>query len=97
MTDIRIGDYVEITEDMEGDLIGQRGVVSRLDAYDRSLPYRVEVPGRESAVWVHAVRKAIDPTPTREAAVTRAKELLSDTAHSGADVIRLAEFLAAGE
>jgi hypothetical protein len=95
MGDIKVGDLVEVTDDSEGDLVGQCGTVVRVDTVDGDLPYRVQVPSRDYAVWVHEVRKVDDtPVADRAALVDKAKEALRGTLHSAADIIDLARFLA---
>jgi hypothetical protein len=91
MTDIKIGDFVEVTKDRnyETENEGRRGIVLEVD--DDSIPYLVDVEG--DRVWVMEVRK-LDAVSDREVHVTRAKELLTGTPHSVDDIIRVARFLA---
>ncbi|MCY0926269.1 hypothetical protein OTB20_08620 [Streptomyces sp. H27-H1] len=73
------------------------GTVMEYDAHDSSLPYYVRWDGDEYAMWMSAddVEGLSAPqTTSREALATRAKELLAGTAHTGADVVALAAFLA---
>lgn len=95
MADIKVGDRVEITKDRDwtSEDVGRQGVVTDAD-YGDDLPYKVKLDDGDD-VWFMDVRKVERPAPTsREAAVSRAKELLTGTDHTGADVIRMAEFLA---
>lgn len=94
MADIKVGDRVRVVseyEDSAGRHADKTGTVDRVDLNDRCLPYRVALDG-EDADWVYSVERI--GAGDRERHVTRAKELLADTVHTGDDVIRMARFLA---
>lgn len=91
---IEIGDRVEITKyrDYDDDCNGWTGIVVQLDT--DSIPYLVRTV-EDGDVWAQEVRKLGVPAATsREALVTRAKELLAGTPHTVADIIAMANFLA---
>ncbi|MEU8840282.1 hypothetical protein AB0D97_14275 [Streptomyces roseus] len=98
MADMKIGARVRIVDSSLWDYNSSRGrvgVVDRIDHEDDEQSWRIVDDAGELIAWAAAVESAITPTPdSREALVTRAKELLADTAHTGADVIAMAAFLA---
>jgi hypothetical protein len=94
MTDIRVGDYVEITKYREYDSSaeGKRGKVVRIDS--DSVPYLVDTDDT-GEIWAAEVRKVSDASDnSRAALVDKAKETLRGTRHDAADIIDLARFLA---
>ncbi|MGW0468280.1 hypothetical protein ACWDX6_23895 [Streptomyces sp. NPDC003027] len=95
MADIKVGDRVEVTKDRDYDheLVGRPGVVTQIDT--DSIPYLLSFTDDEGGEgWVMEVRRIDAPSDGRERHVTRAKELLADTMHTGDDIIRMARFLA---
>ncbi|MFG2292007.1 hypothetical protein [Streptomyces sp. NPDC048603] len=73
------------------------GTVDDVDSGDPVMPYHVKWDDDEYGVWVYAEDIEAVPAPStadRESLVTRAKELLAGTAHTGADVVAMAAFLA---
>ncbi|MFF6928309.1 hypothetical protein [Streptomyces californicus] len=96
MSDVKVGDRVEITQYRRNDDYGngRTGVVLQIDTDD--VPFLVETDTR-GQMWACEVRKLDAPTATREALVTRAKELLADTPHTVIDIINMANFLSGGE
>ncbi|WP_328967911.1 hypothetical protein [Streptomyces sp. NBC_00239] len=89
MTVIKIGDRVQ------GPYV--LGVVTDVDPDDSHMPYYVQWDGNDYGLWVRegSVRPIAVAAPSdREALVARAKELLADTHHTGADVVAMAAFLA---
>lgn len=97
MSNIKVGDRVRVVREYstgESDYDGKHGTVTRLDVGDH-YPYYVQCDGQGYSVWMHEVQPLEPATHgARESLVTRAKELLKDTAHDGADVIAMAAFLA---
>jgi hypothetical protein len=96
MSGIKVGDRVEIVtyRTWDEEYNGFRGVVHDIDTDD--IPYHVELDGGEGRrVWAVSVA-LLDGSASsdREALVTRAKELLAGTEHTGADVVAMATFLA---
>ncbi|WP_405927860.1 hypothetical protein OG554_03435 [Streptomyces griseus] len=98
MSDVKVGDRVRIVaeyRDIPSDLDGKEGVLAKIDQYDTVYPHFVRVDGSEFATWVHRAEAASPRAGTdREALVTRAKELLTGTPHTVADIIAMAAFLA---
>ncbi|WP_327379393.1 hypothetical protein [Streptomyces sp. NBC_01212] len=94
MTDIKIGDRVEITEyrSYDDECNGWTGVVVQID--NDGIPYLVRTE-EEGDVWAVNVRK-LDTAASlsRDDLVARAKAHLTGTPHTADDIIRLAEFLA---
>lgn len=94
MSEIRVGDRVEITRYREYDDSGEGlvGSVRQIDNDD--LPYLVETE-TEGDLWAREVRKLSDGAPpSRDALVARAKEHLAGTPHTADDILRMARFLA---
>ncbi|MGW1547468.1 hypothetical protein [Streptomyces sp. NPDC002346] len=96
MSDIKVGDRVRVVHEYRydtGSYDGAAGVVEQIDAGDE-YPYLVALEDAGRSVWMHAVDRIEEAPSDREALVARAKELLKDTPHTGADVIAMAAFLA---
>ncbi|GGY88995.1 hypothetical protein CP967_31375 [Streptomyces nitrosporeus] len=94
MSDVKVGDRVEITQYRRNDDYGNgcTGVVLQIDTDD--VPFLVKTDTGEK-MWASEVRKlGATVTVAREALVTRAKELLADTPHTVTDIITMATFLA---
>ncbi|MFB8071076.1 hypothetical protein [Streptomyces californicus] len=94
MSDVKVGDRVEITKyrDYDDYANGLTGVVRQVDSDD--VPFLVATD-TEGELWVREVHKLDAPaTSDREALVTRAKELLTGTPHTVTDIINMANFLA---
>ncbi|WP_326812141.1 hypothetical protein [Streptomyces scopuliridis] len=100
---VRVGDRVEITKYREWGASTFEGRTGRLLEIDSdSIPYRVQFDDSDDGEWATEVRRIPDVTATspdsagskRESFVTHAKRLLDGTTHDGADVVRMAAFLA---
>ncbi|MGW1828878.1 hypothetical protein ACWCO0_09450 [Streptomyces tubercidicus] len=94
---VKIGDFVEITEDACTSVIGKRGEVVALDL-GSTLPYFVKT-GPHNRMWVSGVRKVsavIEHAPTRRALIDEARTAAGPDA-SPADVLAYARFLAEEE
>ncbi|MEO3974421.1 hypothetical protein [Streptomyces sp. CAU 1734] len=101
MSGIKVGDWVRVQREYRhdpGQLDGATGTVVALDPEDSAYPFEVRIHGRPHADWVHSVEH-IEPNAdtSRETLVTRARELLTGTDHTGADVVAMAHFLAGGD
>ncbi|MGW6855851.1 hypothetical protein [Streptomyces xanthophaeus] len=75
----------------------RQGSIRAVDTSDPLMTYSVKWDGEDSEMWVYT--REIEAVPDgaasdRESFVTRAKALLADTDHTGADVVAMAAFLA---
>ncbi|OSC76476.1 hypothetical protein B5180_01595 [Streptomyces sp. BF-3] len=93
MSDIKIGDRVEVTVYRRNDDwgVGWVGNLEKIDSDD--VPYLVRRADGDT-VWAVEVRKVDTGRIDREALVSRAKELLAGTPHTVTDIINMANFLA---
>ncbi|MFJ9213050.1 hypothetical protein [Streptomyces sp. NPDC102264] len=99
---LRVGDRVEITKYREwtSELEGKTGTLLEIDT--DCIPYRVQFDNSDDWEWAAEVRRIPDANTTspdpaetqRESFVMDAKRLLDGTTHDGADIVRVAAFLA---
>ncbi|MER6485686.1 hypothetical protein ABT264_19285 [Streptomyces virginiae] len=92
---IQVGDRVRVTDADPASYVGRVGTVKSVDARDDAPCYLVSFGdgshGADDGQWW-----CVNVEPANESLVTRAKELLAGTDHTGADVIAMAAFLAGG-